>query len=298
MAVRGTVIPTAPKLPFHNVEAPQPPTGTAGFSNVNGVVLLKNGNVVVNQRLSMFQTLEYDSQNRLIRNVNPNMISRPHGFRIDAQDNLWITDQQCGIVVKMSPTGQVLMTLGTKGKSGTWNEAKGERFLNQPTDLAFAPNGDIYVSTGHGPNEAARVTRFDKTGKYITSWSMAHADGSQAVIHTIAIRPTNGEVWVADREQKKLKVFDAMGKPLREIQMQNLPCGLYVDPKGQLWLTTGMDGMILRLDWDGKILGYLGQSGFGKDDFGEAHYMTMSPDGKTIYVGDTVNNDIKKFVAN
>ena len=95
-----------------------------------------------------------------------------------------------------------------------------------------------------------------------------------------------------------LRVFDSNGRSLRDIPMKNLICGLYVDAKNQLWMATGMDGMNLKLDWDGKILGYVGKAGFGPYEFGEAHYMTMSADGRTMFVGDTVNNDIKKLVLN
>ncbi|MDB5439529.1 MAG: hypothetical protein JWM33_1956, partial [Caulobacteraceae bacterium] len=80
------------------------------------------------------------------------------------------------------------------------------------------------------------------------------------------------------------------------IQLQNLLCGLYVDAKDQLWVTTGMDGMILRVSWDGKVLGRIGKLGWDKNDFGEAHFMTIAPDGKTMWVTDTVNNNVKKLV--
>ena len=293
IAQRGTVVPDAPKLPYRFVDSPQPPSGTAGFANVNGVGLLKNGRLIVNQRLPMYELLEYTADNRLVRNIDPNIVSRPHGMRIDKDDNIWLTDQQCNIVVKLNPMGEVLMTLGTVGEAGSWDEAKGQHLFNQPTDVAFAPNGDILVSTGHGGTDP-RIVRFDKTGKFITTWTLKHADGSAPVIHTLVVND-KGEVWVGDREIKLMRVFDLNGKPIRDIQMKNLICGLYIDAKGQLWMTTGMDGMIMRLDWNGKILGYIGQEGFGQNDFGEAHYMTMSPDGKTIYVGDTVNNDIKKL---
>lgn len=293
IATRGTVIPDAPRLNYKFVESPQPPQGTIGFANVNGVGLLKNGNLIVNQRMPMFQILEYSPDNRLIRNIDPNLVSRPHGMRVDADDNIWITDQQCSTVVKVRPTGEVLMTLGTSGKVGTWDEAKGDHLFNQPTDVAFAQNGDIFVSTGHGGPDP-RVVRFDKTGKFITTWSLKHADGSSATIHTIVVNK-KGEVWVGDREVKIMRIFDVNGKPLREIQMKNLICGLFIDKQNRLWMTTGQDGMIMQLDWNGNIQGWVGQEGFAADEFGEAHYMTMSPDGKTIYVGDTVNNDIKKM---
>jgi len=293
---RGTVIPDVPQLPYKFVEAPNPPRGTAGFANVNGVGLLKNGHLIVNQRLPMYELLEYDQSNRLLRNIDPNLISRPHGMRIDRDDNIWLTDQQCNMVVKVNPVGEVLMVLGTRGKAGTWDEARGDHLFNQPTDIAFAPNGDVLVSTGHGGPDP-RIVRFDKNGKFITTWSLHHADGSPATIHTLTVN-SKGEVWAGDREVSRIRVFDLNGKPVREIQMKNLICGLYVDSKDELWMTTGMDAMVLKLDWTGKVLGYIGKSGFGATDFGEAHYMTMSPDLKTMFVGDTVNNNIKKLQLN
>jgi sugar lactone lactonase YvrE len=294
MNARATPVPNAPKLPYRFVAAPQPPRGTQAFGNVNGVALLKNGRLIVNQRLPMYQTLEYTADNRLTRVINPNMLSKPHGMRVDAQDNIWFTDVQCNRVIKMNPMGEVLMTLGSPtGAAGTWDEAKGAHLFNEPTDIALAKNGDIFVSTGHGGPDP-RVVRFDKTGKFITTWSLKPEDGSRANIHTIAVNAKN-EVFAADREVKRIIVTDANGKRLRVLQMPYLVCGLYVDAKDQLWMTAGFDGMILRIDGDGKILGYIGQTGFGEYDFNEPHYMTISPDGKTIYVGDTVANNIKKL---
>jgi len=291
IATRGTFIPDAPTLPYRFVEQPHPPRGTAGFSNVAGVGLLKNGHLMVVQRMPMFDILEYDAQGRLLRVINPNIMARPHGMRIDANDNIWMTDQSCHIVIKMNPRGDVLMTLGTVGKTGVWDEAKGDHLLHQPTDVAFAPNGDIFVSQSHGGTDP-RVLRFNKNGKFITSWSMAR-DGAAPVIHTLVVH--KGLVYVSDREVKVLRVFDMNGKPVRDIQMKNLICGFYVDRKDQLWMTTGQDGQLMRLDWNMNILAFIGKEGFGANDFGEAHYMTMTPDGKTIYISDTVNNDIKRL---
>jgi DNA-binding beta-propeller fold protein YncE len=268
MATRGTVVPNVPVLPYRYVPAPQPPRGTPAFANVNSVGLLKNGRVIVNQRMPMYQVLEYTPDNRLMRNLNPNMVSRPHGMRIDAQDNIWLTDQQCHVVIKMNASGDVLQVLGTPGQAGAWDEAKGQHLFNQPTDLAFAPNGDVFVSVGHGAADPM-VVRFDRNGRYVTSWSMKHASPTQVVIHTIAVNARTNEIYVGDREINTIRVFDANGKPLREIKMTNLICGLYVDAKNQLWMTTGMDGMVLKLDWNGKILGRIGQSGFGANDFGD-----------------------------
>jgi len=159
----------------------------------------------------MFQLLEYDGDGRLTRSLDPNLVSRPHGMRVDPNDNIWVTDQQCNIVVKVAPSGEVLLTLGTRGKAGTWDEAKGEHLFNQPTDVAFGPRGDVFVATGHGGPDP-RVLRFDKTGRYITSWSLKHEDGSSAVIHTLVVN-SRGEVWAGDREVKKMRVSIQTGNP-------------------------------------------------------------------------------------
>ena len=290
---RGIITPDAPLLPYRFVDPPQPPRGTPGFANVTSVALRKNGRLLAFQRLPMFQLLEYDADGQLMRNINPNMVARPHGLRVDRDDNIWITDQQCNTVMKLSPDGEVLMTLGTPGGAGNWDEAKGAHLFNQPTDIAIAPNGDIIVTTGHGVANP-RVVRFDRTGRFITSWGITHADGSVPLIHTVVVSP-KGELYVGDREAKLIRVFTMDGQPLREIQMTNLVCALFVDAKNQLWMSSGQDGIIMRLDWNGKVLGRIGQVGFGANDFGEAHFMTVSTDGDTIYVGDNVNNDIKKL---
>jgi sugar lactone lactonase YvrE len=290
---RGLVIPDVPDLPWKFVPGPEAPRGTPGWANTNGVGLLKNGRVIVTQRMPMYQIMEYGQDNKLRRVLNPNLLARPHGMRIDKDDNIWITDQSCNTVVKLNTQGEVLLRIGTNGKTGIWDEAKGERFLSQPTDVAVAPNGDIFVSNGHGQGDP-RVFRFDKNGKYITSWSMKREGPTQTIIHTIVVRK-NGEVLVGDRELHLIKIYDMNGKFLRQYQLQNLLCGLYIDSKDQLWVTTGMDGMVLRVGWDGKVLGKIGKLGWAKNDFGEAHYMAITPDGKTMYVSDTVNNDITKL---
>src|SRR5678816_2942676 len=96
--------------------------------------------------------------------------SSPHGFRIDDADNFWVTDIGNHTVMKLNPKGDILITLGTKGKAGVWDEAAGNHTLNQPTDIALAKNGDVFVGQGHGggANSDPRILRFDKNGKYIT----------------------------------------------------------------------------------------------------------------------------------
>ena len=230
---------------------------------------------------------------------------------IDADDNIWICDENGDTVMKLSPAGRLLMTIGVRGQRGDWDESKGQRLLWQPLHLAFAPNGDVYIGQGHAnesPNDtdksptnkigAARVLHLDKNGKFINQWFGNRAGpGHFSMVHGIAVNPDNGHVYVADREEYRLVVYDANGRFIRTIQMRNLTCGLYVDPHKQLWLATGQDGQIFKIDWDGKVLGAIGNgSGRGDGQFTESSYMAMDSQGN-LYTGDTGFGRVTKMVA-
>jgi len=240
--------------------------------------------------------IEFDENGKFIRAFGQGLSARPHGMRIDAQDNIWITDVNENTVTKLNPQGEPVMTLGTRGPGGDWNEATGSRHFNQPVDLAIAPNGDIFVAQGHGAPDP-RIFRFDKNGKLITQWS-GKVDGPAAFAfpHAIALSP-QGDVYVGDRMAMHIQVFDRNGNYKRTIQKANLVCGFYVSKDKQLYMTSGFDGQIEKLDWnDGRILGIAGGGpGKGLGQFGEAHYMTMDAKGD-IYVADTMNNGVQKFV--
>jgi DNA-binding beta-propeller fold protein YncE len=199
-------------------------------------------------------------------------------------------------VMKLNPQGKIIMTLGTRCQTGTWDEAAGKHLFNQPTDLGIGPNGDIFVSTGHGGDDP-RIVRFDKNGKFITTWSLKEAnDGptDRHDIHTMVV-DSRGTVFAADREQKRIRVFDSTGKHLRDIKMDYLVSGLYINKDGSLWMVSGQDGQVMKLDWNGKLLGATGKPGKGTNEYGEAHMMTMGGQDE-IYVADTVNNRVQKLV--
>ena len=141
--------------------------------------------------------------------------------------------------------------------------------------------------------------KFDKTGRFVASVSLAHPSGPFATTHTVVVSPT-GELWVGDRNAKKLIVFDRNLKQLREIPLGYLTCALFVDAQGGLWMGAGMDGMVFKLDWNGKILGWFGKWGSNPDsnDIGEAHQLAVSRDLKTIYVADSINAHVLKMESN
>jgi DNA-binding beta-propeller fold protein YncE len=102
-------------------------------------------------------------------------------------------------------------------------------------------------------------------------------------------------VLVADRENRRVQIFDTDGRFIKSWKFAGLPCGLIVGPDQQLYLTSGFSGQILRLDANGKAVAAMGQPGKGLGEFGEAHYMAIAPSGD-IYVADTINAVLHKYV--
>ena len=235
--------------------------------------------------------MEFDAQGKFVRAFGEGAYTRPHGMRIDPEGNIWTTDVNGHTVMKLSANGDVLLTLGTRGQAGKWDETT--HLMQEPADIAFGPGGDVFVVEGHGRGEG-RVLRFDKKGTLLTSWGgTGKAPGQFDQPHSLLVR--GDQIYVADRENRRVQVFDLNGKYLKEWKFAGLPCGLYLSSDGQLYLASGFAGQILRLDADGKTSAMMGQPGKGLGEFGEAHYMTIAPDG-AIYVADTINAVLHKFV--
>jgi sugar lactone lactonase YvrE len=274
---------------------------------VAGVATDSKGDIWVFQRNApgQPQLFEFSADHKLIRTVGEDETGRQykaHGIAVDAQGDVWICDANGATVEKISPEGKLLMTIGVAGHRGDWNEAKGQRLLWQPLDLAFAPDGDIYIGEGHrdeSPEDtdsddptnnvgAARVIHLDKTGKFINQWYGNNiGPGKFSMVHGIGVDPRNGDVWVADREEYRLVVFSAEGEFIKTVQMKNLMCAVYFDPHGDLWVATGNDGQVLKINREGKVLVAAGRGrGIGPGELFESNFMGMDLQGN-LYVGDT-----------
>jgi DNA-binding beta-propeller fold protein YncE len=283
----------APPLGYHAVET--------GLSLPDGIKLGASSSVAFDAQGHMWlfnrgehPLIEFDGTGKFIRSFGEGQFNRPHGMRIAPDGNIWLTDVQGHTVTKMSPKGEVLMTFGTKGQSGSWDEAAGTRLLFEPADIGFAPNGDVLIVQGHGRGEG-RVLRFDKSGKFVKSWGGKGAEpGKFDQPHSILVTAQN-QVLVADRENRRVQIFDMDGKYITSWKFAGLPCGLLTGPDKQLYLATGFSGQILRLSNDGKPLAMMGQPGKALGEFGEAHYMAIAPNGD-IYVADTINAKLHKYV--
>ena len=239
---------------------------------------------------------EFDADGDFIRAFGDKLFVRSHGLHIDRQGNLWATDVGGHVVVKLSRDGEVLLTLGIAGEAGEWNEANGSRKLNQPNDVAIAANGDIFVVQGHTPGPAgdARVLKFSKDGTFIKSWGGKGAGPGQfQVAHGIDI-DANGRLWVADRENQRVQVFEPDGMFVRAIKYHGLPCDVDIGAE-HIYMVNGFAGQVLRLDLSGTVLAALGKPGDGPGEFGEAHMIAVNERGE-IYVADSVRAALLKFV--
>ena len=288
-----------------------------GEGGVPAVALDSKGNLWAFQRAAAGKTqlFKFDANDKLLLQVRDEVIGyqdKAHGMAVDAEDNVWICAANGATVMKLSPEGKLLMTIGMRGRRGDWNEAKGQRLLWQPLMVAFAPSGDVYIGEGHAnesPNDtdsddpadnlgAARVIHLDKNGKFINQWYGNEAgQGKFSAVHGLAVDPTNGDVWIGDREEYRIVVYTSEGKFLKTMQMRNLVCALYFDSRGQPWMASGQDGQFLKLDRDGKVLGAIGNGmGIGTGQFIEASYWAMDKQDN-LYAGDTSVGRITKMVA-
>ena len=239
---------------------------------------------------------EFDANGTFIRAFGEGLFTRTHGLRFDRDGNIWVSDVGSHIVVKLNQQGEVLLTLGVKGEAGAWDEAAGSRKLNQPNDVAFTRDGDIFVVQGHTPGAAGdpRVLKFDRSGRFIKSWGgKGKTPGKFEVAHGIAI-DAKGLLWVTDRENQRIQIFDADGGFVREIKYAGLPCALDIGSQ-YIYMVNGFAGQVLRLDLNGTVLAATGKPGKGLGEFGEAHFVTVSPKGD-LYVADSVNGTLQKFV--
>jgi sugar lactone lactonase YvrE len=183
--------------------------------------------------------LHFDASGKLIKSFGSGMFLFPHGIAVDKDDNVWITDGHAtrdgkGFqVIKFSPDGKVLMTLGKPGGGTGAPES-----FSEPNDVAIAPNGDIFISEGHNPmTGAAMILKFNQDGKFIKQWGQhGSAPGDLEVPHALAF-DSRGRLFVGDRANNRIQIFDQDGKFLDQWKQFGRPSGLYIDKNDMLYVT-------------------------------------------------------------
>lgn len=186
--------------------------------------------------------LVFDTAGRLLRSFGQGMFNFPHGGMVDRAGNLWMTDARGGNgvghqAIKLSPQGKVLMTLGTKGVSGS-----GPAHFDQPTDVVEAPNGDLFVSDSHREGKNNRVVHFTRDGKYLSEWGTKGAGAGQfSEPHTMAM-DSRGRLFVGDRENNRIQIFDQRGTFLEEWRQFGRPSGIVITSDDTIYVADSESG--------------------------------------------------------
>ena len=179
--------------------------------------------------------LKFDSSGNFVKSFGAGMIVRPHGLFVDKKENVWVTDGdgEAGKghqVFKFSADGKVLLTLGKAGISGD-----GPDTFNRPSDIAIAPNGDIFVADGHGAGSNARIVKFSAKGKFIKAWGkQGSGPGEFDNPHSLAM-DSKGRLFVADRGNSRIQIFDQDGNFLDQWHQFGRPSGIYINKKDILY---------------------------------------------------------------
>ena len=260
------------------------------FGEVSGVSTDKQDNVWVFNR-GAHPVMQFDREGRFLQAWPDLRIMSSHGIKIDNDGNVWLVDVKGHVIFKCTPEGRVLMVLGNRQGIAGNNDSKDA--FNEPTGIAFAKNGDFYISDGY---VNARVIKFNRDGEYLTHWGRkGTADGEFNLVHDVCL-DADERVYVADRTNQRIQIFDADGKFLGKWTGIGAPWGLaYSRKENCIYMCDGLNNRILKLSMEGRILGTLGGYGKtpGKLDF--VHHLAVDNAG-ALYVAEIKNWRVQKFV--
>ncbi len=178
---------------------------------------------------------QFDTSGRLLKTFGAGMFVSPHKMSVDKEGNLWVADAGGHQVFKLNQDGKILLILGKKGVAGP-----GLDQFDAPTDVAIAPNGDIFVADGHSGGGMAtgnaRIMKFDKDGKFIKTWGRkGMGPGEFDVIHTLAF-DSQGRLFVGDRQNNRIQIFDQNGKFIAQWFQFGRPSGIYIDKNDVIYV--------------------------------------------------------------
>jgi len=338
----GLAQETVPTIPYDSVRDPLRLPNDVYFGECSGVALNSKGHVFVLSRgntagpayaAAATQLLEFGPDGRFLREIGKHLYawSFAHTVKIDREDNIWVTDKGSDMVIKFTPEGRVAMVFGRKQEAS--DEATGPlkhpnpplpaepgRF-RQVTDVAWDTAGNTYISDGY---INSRVAKVDKDGNWLKSWGdRGTGPGQFHTPHSIAVDAKN-QVYVADRSNRRIQVFDGEGKFLRQFTIDvpvppgarpaigNAPNAAEIaagtlapgspwaicispGPNQVLYSADAFPGRIYKLTLDGKVLGVLGQSGKQLKQFGWIHEMAC-PRENELYVAELLNWRVQRLV--
>lgn len=234
---------------------------------------------------------------KLLRTWGQHLFIMPHGLTVDHDGNLWLTDLGLQQVLKFTPEGKLLLTVGVRGEAG--DDAA---HFNFPTCVAVLRDGSFYVSDGY---RNSRVVKFTASGAFEFQWgSKGTKPGEFNLPHGIAL-DANGHVYVCDRTNARVQVFDPKGVFLDQWQGPHIghPYGIDVSASGHVFIVDGGEpsvrqgarGKAMELDAAGQVIDTIGSYGKGPEQFELGHDIAVGPDG-AVYVADSQGQCVRKFV--
>jgi sugar lactone lactonase YvrE len=263
-------------------------------------------------REGLTTVFQFDLDGKLLKQFGAGEIAWPHGMHVDREGNVWVTDATgigadipAGVghvVLKYSPDGALLMTLGRKGVAGD-----GPDTFNQPSDVLVAPNGDIFVADGHGAGNNNRIVKFDRTGRFIKQWgSTGDADGQFSDPHALAM-DSQGRLFVGDRANNRVQIFDQDGNHIASWKQFGRPSGLFIDGNDVLYATDSESnarrnpgvkrGIYIGSARDGRVTAFIPDPEPDPDNSGTSGAEGVAVDATgAIYGAEVGPQTVRKYV--
>ena len=306
----GEVLAVAENSKGHLVVLNHPGTATSGPLYGNATI----------------QILEFEKNGNFIREIGQGVygLGYSHSIRFDKYDNLWLVDKGTNAVIKFDPDGYVTLNLGRRPEGYeepehiSAQEARPvDGYFNGPTDVGWDADDNIYVSDGY---VNSRIAKFDKHGNWIASWgTYGREPGQLRLPHNMQV-DWDGNVYVADRSNRRIQVFDSDGTLLRIMYLnapydktrhpvlgnlspnrpdETAPWTLCISngPTQLLFASDQEPGRIYKMTLEGKILGMFGESGRGPGQFNWAHGISCRSED-TLYIADMNNWRVQKILLN
>jgi DNA-binding beta-propeller fold protein YncE len=288
------------------------PPGGEWLAAMSGVTIAPDGNIWTFNR-GKIPVQVYTPEGKLVKYWGEGIFKNPHTIRFDSAGNMWVVDTQSHTVRKFTSDGKVLMTVGTLDQPG-----EDETHMREPNDVAIGSNGDLYISDGYGND---RVIVYDKNGKFVRTWGkLGNAPGEFSQPHSIAVDSMD-RIYVADRNNARIQIFDSKGKFLNEWKNIITPWFLTITRNDEVYVcgssptvwaevaaaqranglsTPPKDQIVMKLDTDGHIKQLVvipkGENGKEKPgDLNWVHGMAVAADG-AMYFADVQGKRTQKFV--
>jgi DNA-binding beta-propeller fold protein YncE len=311
------------------------------LGEVAGVAVNSKGHVFVYSRTGQRSTVhgataaqlfEFGPDGTFIREIGKDLygFAFAHTVRIDAEDNIWATDEGTNMVIKFDPAGRVAMVLGRREEAAEPAPARlantpvsvppaGWGSFNRPTDVAWDPQGNTFIADGYNNS---RVVKVDKNGRWVKTWGeRGSGQGQLNTPHSIAA-DAKGNIYVADRGNRRIQVFDSNGGFLRQFTIDvpfvgepdvmlgsaagtpgggatmtsGAPWAICINPGASqfLFVADAVPGRIYKVTLDGTVLGTIGEAGKQVKQFGWVHEISC-PSESSLYVAELLNWRVQKL---